>query len=308
MPVRKDALPPDHVVLIYDKSLAEITAEVSNMAGDYLIVPNMRFRDIEVFQRDIAHNFKGGIIVGIADGFELHEKVRSIADVLIKVLSRDAAPPVGIGEVWARPTGDALEAIPAQDAGPHFEISTAGQISQSKPSALDACGNDIRRIRQFLPLVRQSADDLAARLNPSDNAFTELVRDIAQYRTAISPPESEIAWGLVWGVGVRLEETAAAAEREISNRLAPALEDTGSSAIRHRPPDREAQPSGGGRRYRGPGVFPSGGRGALMARPGPWRGQNSNSVKRLTEVAASQGFPTEAERRGRRTRHLRTPC
>jgi hypothetical protein len=115
--VRKDAVPPDHVVLVYDKSLSEVTAAALNMAGDYLIVPNMLFRDIEVFQRNIAHKFKGGIIVGIRDGGEYHEEVRSIADVLITTRLRDEASPLGITGVWARPSGDPLEAIPAQDAG-----------------------------------------------------------------------------------------------------------------------------------------------------------------------------------------------
>jgi hypothetical protein len=222
---------PDHVVLVYENSLGEIAAAASNMAGDYLIVPNMWLRDFEVFQRDIARDFKGGIILGTVDGMPfLNKEVCSIADVVIWTCPRDQAP-LGIGAVWARPGRAPLEAIPAQDAGPHFAISAAGQISQAPASTLDAGGNDIRRIRQFLPLVRQSADDFAARLNSSDNAFTELVRDITQYRTTISPPESEIAWGLVWGLGVRLEETAAAAEREISNRLTPALEDTTLAAL-----------------------------------------------------------------------------
>jgi hypothetical protein len=134
---------PDHVVLVYENSLAEIAAAASNMAGDYLIVPNMRLRDIGVFQRDIAHDFKGGIIVGIVDGIipEIDKEVCSIADVLIRTIPRRKAS-LGIGAVWARPGRDPLEAIPAQDAGPHFAISTAGQISQESALTLD--GNDIQ--------------------------------------------------------------------------------------------------------------------------------------------------------------------
>jgi hypothetical protein len=233
-------LPPDYVVLPYDNSLANIVVEASNVEGDYLIMSEMKDSDIGVLQ-DIAYNFKGGIIAGILDAavfqsdtgdspLVLPALLGSIADVLIQTTLRDKAK-FGIGRVWARPGRQPREAIPAQDAGPHFVISAAGQISQESASTLDAGGNDIRRIRQLLPLVRQSADDLAARLNPNDNAYTELARDITQYRNAISRRELEIAWGLVWGLGVRLEEAAAAAEREISNRLAPALEDAELAAL-----------------------------------------------------------------------------
>jgi hypothetical protein len=121
--------------------------------------------------------------------------------------------------------------IPAQGAGPHFTISVAGPIKQAPASALDPIGNDIRRIHQLLPLVKQSAEDLAARLNPNDNAFSELARDTIRYLSEISKAEEEIVWGLIWGLGVRLEQKAAAAERDIANRLVPALEDAALAAL-----------------------------------------------------------------------------
>ena len=104
--LRKDALPRNHVVLYYNipgvsgVSLADIATAALNMAGDYLIVPNLRYEDIEVFQRYIAHRCEG-IIVAV-DAFEKDEAVRSIADVLIGIVS-DKLAPLGIGSVWARP-------------------------------------------------------------------------------------------------------------------------------------------------------------------------------------------------------------
>jgi hypothetical protein len=81
-----------------------------------------------------------------------------------------------------------------------------------------------------LPLVREAVEDLAARIGPNDNAFPELARILARYRSAIASSEQAISWGLVWGLGVRLEETAAAAERQI-DRLTPALEDAAHAAL-----------------------------------------------------------------------------
>ncbi len=230
--VRKNELPKNHVILRYDTpganevSLADIAKTALSMAGDYLILPDLDLRYYEIFQQHIAPNFQG-IIVGVHG---LDSRFRSIADIMIELAARHVAPPLGIRSVWARRIYP-LEAIPAQGAGPHFTMSAAGQINQAPASAVTVTDNDIRRIRQFLPLVRQSADDLSARLNSNDNAFTELVRDLAQYHSAISRAESEIDWGLVWGFGVLLEETAAAAERQISNRLAPVLEDADLAAL-----------------------------------------------------------------------------
>ena len=85
---------PDHVVLTYKNSLAEIAAAASKITGDYLIVPNMLLRDIEVFERHIAHDFKGGRILGIKDAAaKWDRKLHSIAaDVLIQTIPRDQAP------------------------------------------------------------------------------------------------------------------------------------------------------------------------------------------------------------------------
>jgi hypothetical protein len=120
--------------------------------------------------------------------------------------------------------------IPSQGAGPHFTIGAGGQIALAPPSELDAVGNDVGRIRQFLPLVRRAADDLAAALN--ENQFPVLYRNLADYRTAIVADIPEIAWGIVFGLGVRLANAADAAQREIEDRLLSTLEDPAQEALR----------------------------------------------------------------------------
>jgi len=47
------------------------------------------------------------------------------------------------------------EPIPPQGAGPRFTLGETGQIALAPSSDLDAAGNEIGRIRQFLPLVRR---------------------------------------------------------------------------------------------------------------------------------------------------------
>ena len=119
--------------------------------------------------------------------------------------------------------------IPPRQAGPYFGIGPDMRLRQEQAPELDAAGNNLRRIAEQLPLVREAMEDLAERIGPNNNAFPELVRILARYRSAIAGNEP-ISWGLVWGLGVRLEEAAAAAERQI-DRMAPTLEDAAHAAL-----------------------------------------------------------------------------
>jgi hypothetical protein len=121
------------------------------------------------------------------------------------------------------------QAIPQQGAGAHFTFGPGGLIALALLPEVDAVGNNLVRIRDLLPLVRHCADDLAGHLNP--NAYPELTRNVADYRAAIAGDDTPIAWGLVFGLGVMLENSAEAARRRIENMLQPPLEDVAQSAL-----------------------------------------------------------------------------
>ena len=146
--------------------------------------------------------------------FALYEAIRNEAPQFLSPTDDD------------RPTA---EQIPPQGAGPHFTFGPAALIALSPPAEIDASGNNVARIQQFLPLARRAADDLIGHLNP--NAFPELVRDVADYRAALTAEDKFIVWGIVFGLGVMLENAAAAARREIEDRMQPALEDAAQSAL-----------------------------------------------------------------------------
>jgi formylglycine-generating enzyme required for sulfatase activity len=122
------------------------------------------------------------------------------------------------------------EPIPAPQSGPHLGIGADLRIQSLSPPELDAAGNNLRRIHDLLPLAREAVDDIAGCISPNDNAFPALGRALARYQSAIAGDEASISWSVVWGLGVRLEEMAAAAERQI-DRLAPALEDREQAAM-----------------------------------------------------------------------------
>jgi hypothetical protein len=71
---------------------------------------------------------------------------------------------------------------------------------------------------------------LLARL--SRNEFPELIVAVQQYGAALNPgPDRGVEWGEVWGLGVMLQNAASSAERQIAQRLLPALEDPAKTAL-----------------------------------------------------------------------------
>jgi hypothetical protein len=191
--VQEAALPPDHVVLRYEDSLAEVAAAASNMTGDYLIAPYMRFRDIEVFQRDIADDFQGGIFLAIVDGWEEDENLCSIADVVISTIPRDRAP-LGIAAVWARPGRDPLEAIAAQDIELPDEAALPQQSSRAA-IVTEAEGGVTERID--ILVLRHGRVDFEALLSEQNIGFRpgeklgsiqviQIVEPLAPIATALS--------------------------------------------------------------------------------------------------------------------------
>jgi hypothetical protein len=130
----------------------------------------------------------------------------------------------------ARPSPEVIGPIPPQGAGPHFGLRNNGKIGLVPPSEIDAVGNNISRIRQLLPQVRRNTELLAAHLG-STNAYPELAADVAEYRAAISRAPEAIAWGTVFGLGIMLDNAAAAAQRTVDDRMSPALEDTAKAAL-----------------------------------------------------------------------------
>jgi hypothetical protein len=121
------------------------------------------------------------------------------------------------------------EPVPAQGPGPHFAFGIDLKIGLASPAEVDAEGNNLDRIRQLLPLVQQAARDLAGNLNP--NTQPEIVRYLRDYRNSIAGEPERILWGIVFGLGVRLENAASAARRDIADKLREPLEDAAQEAL-----------------------------------------------------------------------------
>ena len=121
--------------------------------------------------------------------------------------------------------------LPAQGAGPHFSMSVLGRIRNAAPTEINQQGNNGKLIADLLPLSRESVQELIGKLNQKHNSFVDLARVATLYRDAIALPVAEISWGYVWGLGLKLDTRAAAAERQIADRLEPEMEDSTLAAL-----------------------------------------------------------------------------
>lgn len=98
-------LPRNHVVLNYNvpESAGTVFEELApfavNLAGNYLVIPNLSFDHFEVFTRLVAPAFSGLIVA--LDLFAMDPRVHAFADVAVGVVSNQVSPS-GIGDVYAR--------------------------------------------------------------------------------------------------------------------------------------------------------------------------------------------------------------
>jgi hypothetical protein len=152
-----------------------------------------------------------------------------------------------LDDLWEKPDGylqvsawlagklkelDAANAIidaKGQGVGKQLSATEDGKIGHSSAAELDNEGNNLKRINQLRPLALQCAQDLKTRL--ANNQFPELISATDQYLVALTGTDNIVDWGTVWGLGLILESSAKAAQREITDRLLPELEDPAKSAL-----------------------------------------------------------------------------
>ncbi len=144
---------------------------------------------------------------------ELWQQGPSAVNARIKALIADHAP---------------ADTIPAQGAGPRFALSRDLKIALASAGDFDAHGNNVSRIRQLLPVLRQAISDLAGHLNPNTSRSCSGRQQLPR-RYCWRLRSDRL--GRCFGLGVRLENAMTVARREIANRLQEPLEDAAQEAI-----------------------------------------------------------------------------
>ncbi|NVO17101.1 MAG: hypothetical protein HXX10_24005 [Rhodoplanes sp.] len=119
--------------------------------------------------------------------------------------------------------------IPGQGPGPHFTMAIDGAIIFAPPGSIDDTGNNVDRIRSLKPLLETACEALQNSL--SENEHPSLLKLVCLYGETISSDVEDIDFAKLYGLGLRLQSAAAAAERQIADRLLPSLEDATKEAL-----------------------------------------------------------------------------
>ena len=172
------------------------------------------------------------VFAGAAHWPELDEAAREALEIGVCLIDDDVwdeGPAVVNAEIERLIAEATPPKIAAQGPGPHFGLGGDNRVRPAAHFEYDGAGNVPQRIRSLLPLARRAATDLAEALPVNDPH--KLHRDANAYLSAVEPTPERIDWSEVYGLGLFIENAAAAAEREIADRMVPPLEDPAKKAL-----------------------------------------------------------------------------
>lgn len=116
-----------------------------------------------------------------------------------------------------------LPELPAQGPGPHFEITRAGVIDFVPPEALDREGNNVGRLRQLHPTLRDLVRKLLEALRTGNAPHAYLAVRLDEYRKQIDQALETIDFTLLYVEGVRLANAEKAAVEKVEEGELPPL-------------------------------------------------------------------------------------
>jgi hypothetical protein len=120
----------------------------------------------------------------------------------------------------------ALPDLPPQGPGPHFELTKTGVIDFVPPEALDRKGNNVGRLRQLHPTLRDLARSLAEALGTGNIPHAHLAARIEEYRKEVDQTLDTIDFTRLYVEGVRLANAQKAAIEKVGEGELPPLRET----------------------------------------------------------------------------------
>jgi hypothetical protein len=130
----------------------------------------------------------------------------------------------------AFPAAD-LPDLPTQGPGPHFELTRKGVIDFVPPEALDRNGNNVARLRQLHPILRDLARELAEALGAGNIPHANLAARIGEYRKQVDQSLDKIDFALLYVEGLRLANAEKAAIEKIAEGELPPFGETDREAL-----------------------------------------------------------------------------
>jgi hypothetical protein len=114
--------------------------------------------------------------------------------------------------------------VPAQGAGPHFQLRDDGVIDFAPPIAIDRRGNNIARLRALHPIMRDLARNLVRALGHGNVPHRNLYERAQSYLSVIDQELEQILFARLYVEGIRLENASTAANAKIAEKELPPLD------------------------------------------------------------------------------------
>lgn len=130
-------------------------------------------------------------------------------------------PPLGSDELTN--VVDNLPEIPTQVAGPHFEIAEDGRLTFAAPEALDDTGNNLKRLRDLHPYLRELARELVDNLKQGNNPHWQLKNRAESYFKILDRDLADLNFSVLYAEGVRLSNAEQASILQIEQGDLPPL-------------------------------------------------------------------------------------
>jgi hypothetical protein len=124
-----------------------------------------------------------------------------------------------------------LPELPTQGPGPHFELTRKGVIDFVPPEALDRNGNNVARLRQLHPILRDLARELAEALGAGNIPHANLAARIGEYRKQVDQSLDKIDFAILYVEGLRLANAEKSAIEKIAEGELPSFRETDREAL-----------------------------------------------------------------------------
>jgi Leucine-rich repeat (LRR) protein len=111
--------------------------------------------------------------------------------------------------------------VPPQGPGPHFVLSDNGIVTFAPPEAIDREGNNIAHLRSLHPTLRELARTLFESLGRGNIPHANLYQRAQSYLELVDQSLELVPFARLYVEGVRLQNTAAAADAKIAEGELP---------------------------------------------------------------------------------------
>jgi len=127
--------------------------------------------------------------------------------------------------------GEQVPPLPQQKLAPYFTLDKNGVVNFAPPSSIDSAGNNLSLLEQLHQPLINVARELVS--SPSKgNQYPALLKRVSEYLATIDKPLETLSFGLVFAMGVILENAVNSTREEIARGELPHFDASWDANVR----------------------------------------------------------------------------